>query len=79
MIGLGRPSHSKATRHPRQSSAAFLEVFDANQLATMRELFHFLDQDSDGCITKQDLLAVFQSFGASRIRTSYDKTEIRGC
>ena len=40
MIGLGRPSHIKSTRHPRQSSSAAYSVFDSNQIQTFREAFN---------------------------------------
>lgn len=39
-LGHGRPSHGKAhSPHPRQSSAAVYNMFDAKQVQTFKEAF----------------------------------------
>ncbi|KAH9824150.1 hypothetical protein DFH28DRAFT_879809 [Melampsora americana] len=63
-LGHGRPSHGKAqSAHPRQSSAAVYNMFDAKQVQTFKEAFSMIDQDSDGWITEADLKTMLASLG----------------
>ena len=69
MIGIGRPSASSnakaSSRHPRQSSSAAFNVFDAQQIQTFREAFSLVDQNNDGVISESDLRAMLTGLGRS--------------
>ncbi|GAA5988791.1 hypothetical protein JCM11641_004853 [Rhodosporidiobolus odoratus] len=63
-LGIGRPSTGKAnSRHPRQSSGAYLATFDPAQIQTFREAFSLIDQDNDGVISESDLTGLLASLG----------------
>lgn len=56
----------KQSPHERRTSNIF-SMFDKTQILELKEVFNMIDQDCDGFIDKNDLMAMFQALGEEDI------------
>ncbi len=63
--------NSLISKTKQRTTSNVFSMFDKNQIHELKEVFNFIDQNSDGFIDKDDLDETLQAFGAMGITDEY--------